>query len=524
MMNDEPINGRVFIIHHSSFSIGRGGWLMRKRTLISALIGLAALVGALVVARVVARQVQAQVVSAPVVVARQVIPPQTVITAAMLATREFPRAIASAPIYRDPQELVGRVARVEIVPDAPIFHSYAVSAAEARFSADAQAVAVALKVDTARAVGGLVTPGQRVDVWRIARAQPPRDLDPPTLLALSGAGVELVARDLRVLAVRTSGGGQAVQAPAFGLTGAEDAPAATSNPTGGTISVVTVEAAQAAAPALVQLMGELGNVYDVWLTLAPLVRAEAAVASAPAAPDKAALLLALTPSPTPTASPIPTVAPPPPAPPASPTPAPAVVVKPGQAAGLNVRAGPGLDYGVLGQAVAGDQLAPLARDESQQWLLVCCVDGGRDGVADDLGWLLAGLVDVQGVDVSHLPLRPAPPKPTPTPRSLADATGLDFRPQVEYRQAPGDKRLNYVRARAVAADGAGLGLGLTLAWPGGAVTCPGDTPPKADGWCEFTATEGEFTVSLAGRAQPVTVTLPQHDQHTVAVVVFRRLW
>ena len=94
---------------------------MRKRTLISALVGLAALIGALLVARLVARQVQAQVISAPVVVARHVILPQTLITADMLTTREFPRAITSAPIYRDPQELVGLVARVEIVPDAPIF-------------------------------------------------------------------------------------------------------------------------------------------------------------------------------------------------------------------------------------------------------------------------------------------------------------------------------------------------------------------------------------------------------------------
>ena len=76
---------------------------MRKRTLISALIGLAALIGALLVARLVARQVQAQVISAPVVVAKHVILPQTLITVDMLTTHEFPRAITSAPIYRDPR-------------------------------------------------------------------------------------------------------------------------------------------------------------------------------------------------------------------------------------------------------------------------------------------------------------------------------------------------------------------------------------------------------------------------------------
>jgi Flp pilus assembly protein CpaB len=506
---------------------------MRKRTLISALIGLAALIGALLVARGVARQVQAQVISAPVVVARRVIPPYTLITADLLTVREFPRAITSAPIYREPQELVGLVARVEIVPDVPIFRSYAVLPQAARFSANAEAVAVALKVDTPRAVGGLVTPGQRVDVWRIAKAQPPRDLDAQTLLALRGAGVELVARDLRVLAVRAGQGGPVVPPPAFGLAGSEGEPPPTSSPAAGNISVVTVEVSQALAPALVRLMGELGNVYDLWLTLSPLVRDAAALALAPVytpegeTVDQAALLLALTPAPTPTPSPTPTAAPPVPPTPwptAAPTRAPSVVVKPGQATGLNVRAGPGLEYAVLGRVVGGDQLAPVGRDESQQWLLVCCVDGGGDGVRDDLGWVWTELVDVQGVDVNHLPPRVAPPKPPPTPRSQAAAPGMDFQAQVEYRHAPGDKQLNYVRARAVAADGAGLPAGLTFAWPGGAVRCPGDRAPKGDGWCEFIATVGEFSLALDGRAQPVTVTLPQGEQHTVALVVFRRLW
>ncbi|MBM3123293.1 MAG: hypothetical protein FJZ97_14075, partial [Chloroflexi bacterium] len=143
---------------------------MRKRTLVSCIIGIVALFGALFLARLVARQVQAQIISAPVVVAKHVILPQTLLTADLLTVREFPRAITSAPIYRDPQELVGLVARVEIVPDAPIFRSYAVSPQAARFSADPAAAAVALKVDTPRAVGGLIAVGQRVDVWRIAKA------------------------------------------------------------------------------------------------------------------------------------------------------------------------------------------------------------------------------------------------------------------------------------------------------------------------------------------------------------------
>ena len=62
-----------------------------------------------------------------------------------------------------------------------------------------------------------------------------------------------------------------------------------------------------------------------------------------------------------------------------------------------------MEYAVLGRVVAGEKLEPVGRDESKQWLVVCCVAGGKDGVRDDLGWVWAELVDVQGVDVSRLP-------------------------------------------------------------------------------------------------------------------------
>ncbi|MEJ5199667.1 MAG: Flp pilus assembly protein CpaB, partial [Anaerolineae bacterium] len=283
---------------------------MPRRTLLSALIGIAALLAALALARWTARQMQAQVISAPVVVARQVIPPQVVITADMLTTREFPRAVASAPIYRDIQELIGLVSRVEIVPDAPIFKTYAVPPREARFSADPGMTAIALRVDTARAVGGLVTPGQRVDVWRIARAQPPAGLDADTLVALKGAGVsgawrwtlEVLARNLRVLSVQAGlgGGGASAGGGLLGLGRGEGEAQQTS----GAISVVTVEASQEVAPDLVRLMGEVGVIYDLWLTLSPLERDPAALASP--TPDRSALVQALTPTATPTATATPT--------------------------------------------------------------------------------------------------------------------------------------------------------------------------------------------------------------------------
>jgi Flp pilus assembly protein CpaB len=114
-------------------------------------------------------------------------------------------------------KLVGLAARVEIVPNAPIFKSYTVPPRELHYSPDNTVVLVALKVDTARAVGGLVQSGHRVDVWRIAKAPPDRALEPDTLLALHGAGVELLATDLRVVSVRAGQASQVAAPPGLGL-------------------------------------------------------------------------------------------------------------------------------------------------------------------------------------------------------------------------------------------------------------------------------------------------------------------
>jgi hypothetical protein len=95
--------------------------------------------------------------------------------------------------------------------------------------------------------------------------------------------------------------------------------------------------------------------------------------------------------------------------------------------------------------------------------------------------------------------------------------------ELEYHNEPGDKRLNYVRAHAVATAGSPLAGAITMSWPDGAVACPGDQLPKADGWCEFIATEGAFTLQLAIPGAPtVAVNLPHGDQHTVALVTWRK--
>ena len=66
---------------------------------------------------------------------------------------------------------------------------------------------------------------------------------------------------------------------------------------------------------------------------------------------------------------------------------------------------------------------------------------------------------------------------------------------------------------------------LTMSWPDGSVSCPGDREPKAEGYCEFTVTEGDFMVTprrlrrAAGEGDACRMT----GQHTVANVIWRRL-
>ena len=293
---------------------------------------------------------------------------------------------------------------------------------------------------------------------------------------------------------------------------------------------MTVEVSQRVAVELLRLVGELSDRYDLWLTLSPTERDGAVLAEVAPMPtgEREARLVALTPAPTaaPTATSMPTTAPTStPVPTSSATPVPGVIIRPGSAQGLNVRSGPGLSYSVLTTLAAGTRLEPVGRDQSEQWLAVCCIAPGGNRSPDDVGWVLAQMVDPGQMDLSRLPLLAAPPLPTaqsqPTPRTPVEP---EYRAEVSYANEPGDKRLNYIRASVLAADGRPLRVALTMSWPDGSVSCPGDREPKAEGYCEFTVTEGEFTVTPVGfDGQPVRVTLPQAGQHTIANVTWRRL-
>ncbi len=138
-------------------------------------------------------------------------------------------------------------------------------------------------------------------------------------------------------------------------------------------------------------------------------------------------------SPTATAAPTDTPAPPTPTPTPSatatptatstvtPTPTPSATPTPARLEGringavVNLRGGPGANYPVLGQVLAGQSYTATARDESGEWLRICCPI-----TEETESWISAQFVDLAG-DLQSLPVAEAPPTPTPAP--VANAGG-----------------------------------------------------------------------------------------------------
>ncbi len=125
---------------------------------------------------------------------------------------------------------------------------------------------------------------------------------------------------------------------------------------------------------------------------------------------------AVVPTNTPVSSPSPTQQPPtdtplPPSP--TPVPKPVVVVNSDR---VNVRAGPGTVYAVIGQVTRGSRLEVQGRNPDGDWWQVCCVN-------DQIGWITDSLVtregDFGGVEIAAnippTPTRRPTPRPTATP-------------------------------------------------------------------------------------------------------------
>jgi hypothetical protein len=101
----------------------------------------------------------------------------------------------------------------------------------------------------------------------------------------------------------------------------------------------------------------------------------------------------ITPTGTATATPIPTA-----------TPTPFVTIRTGQ---ISLRTGPGVTYPLVAQLGPGIPVTLVGRNESGNWLQICCINGANV-------WVAARHVDV-GNDPSAVPVVAVAPPPTATP-------------------------------------------------------------------------------------------------------------
>jgi uncharacterized protein YraI len=169
------------------------------------------------------------------------------------------------------------------------------------------------------------------------------------------------------------------------------------------------------------------------------------------APEAVAVAASIPPSPTPTNTP---------------EPKPYAIVRNPR---VNVRSGPGIDFAAVGQAQQGARLEIIGRDEAGDWWQVCCVNGQK-------GWISDELVSREG-PVERVALSPDLPTPTPPAQPTAAAPAASGATATPTAGAPEDTTAypwdltsterfpfggnNYLRVAAKVANAANEPLGNT---------------------------------------------------------------
>jgi Flp pilus assembly protein CpaB len=215
------------------------------------------------------------VTTAKVVTVSVAIPPYTLITADLLEERSVPRPILEEPVYRTPDELVGKVTTMALVPGQIIYRHQAASQAGFRYTDDPALEVVSFPVDPSKAVGGQVKIGHRINVYRV------RELDLESASSMlgrpsggtvvvtdpigdRGAESEILAQGIQVVDVRARQGEPA------GHSSASSQVERTKPESAKPLQILTVAVDPETAQELVELAVEDQKAFEIWVTLAPL--------------------------------------------------------------------------------------------------------------------------------------------------------------------------------------------------------------------------------------------------------------
>ena len=157
-------------------------------------------------------------VGIPVVVANQTIQPGTTITAEMVGIQQVPESAVGAQAFADIESAVGEVARYPIVPGEQVLVSKivgsSITASRTTISnfIESGKRAMAIKTDAVTSAGGLVLPGDYVDIFWVP-ANSPENVP----------GAQIIAEDVEVISVDQTIVDIPPTAPGF-LEEGEDAP------------------------------------------------------------------------------------------------------------------------------------------------------------------------------------------------------------------------------------------------------------------------------------------------------------
>lgn len=238
---------------------------MTRKTMI--LIALLAALAAVGVGFYVQRTFASMVTTTEIVTPAVRVPAGALIRADMLETKTVPRPLLEEDIYVHANELAGRVAVTPLQPGMVIYRSFAVPAKEYRLTDDPTLEVVSFPVDPAKAVGGQLQPGNRVDIWRLLAARPTTTDDVSELAARTLATATLLVENVPVVDVRAASG-QAYARQPQAMPG--DAASQQQSSNSLALQILTVAVPRDAAQVILRLVAEQRAGMDLWVTLAPL--------------------------------------------------------------------------------------------------------------------------------------------------------------------------------------------------------------------------------------------------------------
>ncbi|MGC8946371.1 MAG: Flp pilus assembly protein CpaB [Anaerolineae bacterium] len=210
------------------------------------------------------------VTTAQVVTPARTIPVGSLIDESLLTVREVPRPLLSEDIYIRKEDLVGRVATVHLRPGMLIYRTFAVPLREYRLVDDPAYTVVSFPVEPARAVGGQIQPGHRVDIWQLAAVPSSLSAEIGEVIASEWATATILARNILVVDVR-AGSGQAVARSPQAVPG-QVQQQSSSTGSAGTLQILTVAVPSDTAREILTLVAKQQQARGVtlWVSLSPI--------------------------------------------------------------------------------------------------------------------------------------------------------------------------------------------------------------------------------------------------------------